>query len=54
LLRLLDRSFDRQHLARGAYVFPDLAGTSEEDELEAIEAGEIRAMRVDYVGRVPR
>ena len=54
LLRLLDRSFDRQHLARGAYVFPDLAGTSEEDELEAIEAGEIRAMRVDYVGRVRR
>ena len=52
LLRLLDASFDRQHLARGAYVFPDLAGTSEEDELAAIEAGEIRATRIDYVGRV--
>jgi SAM-dependent methyltransferase len=51
LLRLLDRSFDRQHLSRGAYVFADLAGTSEEDELAAIEAGEIHAMRVDYVGR---
>ena len=54
LLRLLDRSFDRQHLSRGAYVFPDLAGTSEEDELAAIERGEIRATRVDYVGRVRR
>ena len=54
LLRLLDRSFDRQHLARGAYVFPDLAGTSEVDELAAIEAGEIRATRIDYVGRVRR
>jgi SAM-dependent methyltransferase len=54
LLRLLDQSFDRQHLSRGAYAFPDLAGTSEEDELAAIEAGEIRATRIDYVGRVRR
>jgi 2-polyprenyl-3-methyl-5-hydroxy-6-metoxy-1,4-benzoquinol methylase len=52
LLRLLDRTFDRQHLSHEAYVFPDLAGTSEEDELAAIEAGKIRATRVDYVGRV--
>jgi SAM-dependent methyltransferase len=54
LLRLLDRSFDSQHLSRRAYVFPDLAGTSEGDELAAIEAGEIRATRIDYVGRVQR
>jgi SAM-dependent methyltransferase len=54
LLRLLDRSFDRQHLSRGAYLFPDLVGTSEEQEVAAIEAGEIRATRVDYVGRVRR
>jgi SAM-dependent methyltransferase len=55
LIRLLDRCFDRQHLSRGAYLFADLAGTSEQDELSAIEAGEIRATRVDYVGRrLPR
>jgi SAM-dependent methyltransferase len=54
LLRLLDRSFHRGHLSRGAYLFPDLVGTSEEEELAAIEAGEIRATRVDYVGRVRR
>lgn len=54
LLRLLDQSFDCLHLSRGAYAFPDLAGTSEEDELAAIEAGEIRATRVDYVGQVRR
>jgi SAM-dependent methyltransferase len=52
LLPLLDRSFDRLHLSPGAYLFPDLAGTSEADELAAIDAGEIRATRVDYVGRM--
>jgi SAM-dependent methyltransferase len=50
LLRLLDERFDREHLGHGAYFFPDLAQTSEEDELAAIEAGQIRATRVDYVG----
>ena len=30
--------------------FPDLAQTTDEDELAAIEAGEIRATRVDYHG----
>jgi SAM-dependent methyltransferase len=54
LLRMLERSFDRQHLSRGAYVFPALAGMREGGELAAIEAGEIRATRVDYVGRVRR
>jgi SAM-dependent methyltransferase len=52
LLGLLDQRFDRQHVSRGAYCFPELAGTSERDELAAIEAGEIRATRVDYLGRV--
>jgi hypothetical protein len=52
LLPLLDRSFDRLHLSPGAYLFPDLAGTSEADELAAIDAGEIGATRVDYVGRM--
>jgi SAM-dependent methyltransferase len=53
LLRLLDVHFDREHLAHGAYFFPDLAETREEDERAAIGAGQIRATRVDYVGRVP-
>jgi len=51
LLRLLDERFDCEHLGRGAYFFPDLAGTSEQEEQGAIDAGEIRATRVDYVGR---
>ena len=43
-------SFERRYLARGPYFFPDLAGTSEEDEQAAIDAGRIRATRIDYVG----
>jgi SAM-dependent methyltransferase len=52
LLRLLDERFQRAHLARGPYFFPDLARATEGDERAAIEAGEIRATRVDYVGRL--
>jgi SAM-dependent methyltransferase len=52
LLRLLDRRFDREDLARGPYFFPDLVQTSEEDERAAIESGQIRATRVDYVGKL--
>jgi len=52
LLRLLDRRFDREHLAQGPYFFPDLVETTEEDERAAIESGQIRATRVDYVGKV--
>lgn len=52
LHRLLDERFKREHFARGPYFFPDLAQTSEEDERAAIEAGQIRATRVDYVGRL--
>jgi SAM-dependent methyltransferase len=52
LLRLLDERFDREHLALGPYFFPDLADTTQEHELAAIEAGEIRATRVDYAGRL--
>jgi SAM-dependent methyltransferase len=52
LLGLLDERFNREHLADGPYFFPDLAQATEEDELAAIEAGEIRATRVDYVGRL--
>jgi SAM-dependent methyltransferase len=50
LLRLLDGRFQRVHLAQGPYFFPDLARATEEDERAAIEAGQIRATRVDYVG----
>ena len=48
-LGLLDERSRREHLADGPY-FPDLAETTEADELAAIKAGEIRATRVDYVG----
>jgi SAM-dependent methyltransferase len=51
LLRLLDARFHREYLAHGPYFFPDLARTGEEDEQAAIEAGQIRATRVDYVGK---
>ena len=51
LVRELDRRFDRVRRDRGAYLFSDLPGTSEAEELSAIEAGEIRALRIDYVGR---
>jgi SAM-dependent methyltransferase len=50
LVRLLDERFTREHLARGPYFFPDLAGTTEDDERAAIEAGAIRPGRVDYSG----
>ena len=51
LVAALDRRFDRVLCDRGAYLFSDLPGTSEAEELRAIEAGEIRALRVDYVAR---
>jgi SAM-dependent methyltransferase len=50
LLGLLDKSFERRHLARGPYLFADLDGTSEADEQAAIDAGELRPLRIDYVG----
>jgi SAM-dependent methyltransferase len=52
LLRLLDQRFDREHLAYGPYFFSDLAETSADDERAAIEARQISATRVDYVGRL--
>jgi SAM-dependent methyltransferase len=53
LLRELERHFEREHLNRGPYVFADLSGTTEADEQSAIDRGEIRASRIDYVGRLP-
>lgn len=52
LLRLLDERFERTHFAEGSYFFADLAETTEADEPAAIQAGLIRATRVDYVGRL--
>ncbi len=49
----LDRRFERVRCDRGPYCFSDLPGTTEAEELRAIEAGEIRALRIDYVGRRP-
>jgi SAM-dependent methyltransferase len=51
IVRELDARFDRQLLARGPYFFPDLAGVSEADEQAAIDAGQIQANRILYVGR---
>jgi len=51
ILRALQARFETRELSYGAYFFPDLSGTSEADELAAIEAGEIRANRIQYHGR---
>jgi hypothetical protein len=53
LVRRLDERFERLACERGAYLFPELADTTEADELSAIDAGQIRATRIDYVGRAP-
>src|SRR5262245_13738727 len=50
LLCLLDERFERRRLSRGPYLFADLGSTSHEDEQHAIDAGEIRALRVEYAG----
>jgi SAM-dependent methyltransferase len=47
----LHARFDCQLLAHGPYFFADLAGASENDEQTAIDAGNIQANRVEYVGR---
>ena len=43
--------FDTQLLDYGPYFFPDLAGISEDDEQAAIDAGDIQANRIAYVGQ---
>jgi SAM-dependent methyltransferase len=47
----LEERFERVSCERGAYLFPELAHTTEDDELHSIAAGEVRALRIDYVGR---
>lgn len=52
LVRLLDERLTRQLLAHGPYFFQDLVATTEADEQAAIDAGEIRATRIDWVGAI--
>lgn len=51
LVDQLDDRFERVSCEGGAYLFPELTRTTEADELEAIEAGLVRALRIDYAGR---
>lgn len=51
LVERLDERFERERCERGAYLFPELPDTTEANEADAIAAGEIRALRVDYLGR---
>jgi hypothetical protein len=37
-------------MEHGPYFFPDLAHTTAADEQAAIDAGEIQATRIDWVG----
>lgn len=50
LVRLLDERLQRELLAAGPYFFRELADTTETDERAAIDAGQIRPNRIDYVG----
>lgn len=47
----LDERFERVACNRGPYFFPELADTTEADEVREIEAGRVSAVRIDYVGR---
>ena len=50
IVRALDERLERQRLAYGPYFFPDLRDTTAADEQAAIDTGEIRATRIDWVG----
>jgi SAM-dependent methyltransferase len=50
IVRLLDERFERRFVARGPYAFADLASTTAAEEQAAIDAGEIQATRIDWVG----
>jgi SAM-dependent methyltransferase len=52
VLRALERRFGSGDVTYGPYFFSDLA-IGEADEQAAIDAGEIRATRISYAGRVP-
>jgi SAM-dependent methyltransferase len=50
LVGILDERLERQHVTCGPYLFAELAGTTEAEEQAAIDAGTIRATRIDWVG----
>lgn len=49
----LDRRLRRQVCRRGPYFFPNLASTTEADELNAISSGEIQPTGINYIGTRP-
>jgi SAM-dependent methyltransferase len=51
VLGALAARFDARWLARGPYFFPDLSGVTAADEQTAIDAGDIQANGIQYVGR---
>jgi SAM-dependent methyltransferase len=50
IVEALDRRFERVLEQTGPYLYADLGGVSEQDEQAAIDAGEISAAGVRYVG----
>jgi SAM-dependent methyltransferase len=52
IMRKLAGVFDLLSCAHGPYFFCDLAATTEKDEQTAIDAGEIQATGIRYVGRL--
>jgi SAM-dependent methyltransferase len=50
VVRRLEARFTRRVYAEGPYFFPDLAGDAQEDEQAAIDAVQIRATGIRYVG----
>ncbi len=51
IVRGLDARFDRRLCVLGPYFFADLADTTEADEQAAIDAGQVQATGIWYVGR---
>ncbi len=51
ILNELEARFDSHPVTYGPFFFSDLADTTEADEQAAIDAGLIRANRIQYVGR---
>ena len=50
IVAALDARLDRRLCVQGPYFFADLADTTEADEQAAIDAGQIQATRIQYVG----
>jgi SAM-dependent methyltransferase len=53
LVRLLNEGLQCEFLENGPYFFPDLADTTEANEQAAIDAGMIKATRIDWAGSRP-